>query len=324
MFLAADKVRLQDLEDAIRRYLAWESIVEDKKVLNLDQQQLKQAEAQQQAANGTATAQLPETYQWVLVPTQRTPQEAMQWQVLRLGGQDPLAVRASKKLRADELLLTSLGATVPRKYLDDIPLWRGNHVDVRQLTEDFARYLYLPRLADSKVLVRTIEDGIGLLTWQTDTFGFAESFDETDVRYRGLRGGQVLRLAAGALGMLVRPDAAHTQLDAEVLPSKPETGTSPPTIPSTDKSPVEPLGKAPERLTRFHGTVRLAPARIGRDAGRIGEELIAHLSGLVDADVQVTLEIEAHMPNGAPEQAVRTVTENARTLKFMSQGFEKE
>ena len=105
--------------------------------------------------------------------------------------------------------------------------------------------------------------------------------------------------------MLVRPDAAHTQLDAEVLPSKPETGTSPPTIPSTDKSPVEPLGKAPERLDRgFMETVRLAPARIGRDAGRIGEELIAHLSGLVDADVQVTLEIEAHMPNGAPEQAV--------------------
>ena len=31
------------------------------------------------------------------------------------GGQEPLAVRASKKLRAEELLLTSLGATVLRK-----------------------------------------------------------------------------------------------------------------------------------------------------------------------------------------------------------------
>ena len=320
VFLAADKVRLQDLEDAIRRYLAWESIVEDKEVLNLDQQQLKQAEAQRQAANGTATARLPETYQWVLVPTQLTPQNAIQWQVLKLGGQELLAVRASKKLRADELLLTSLGATVLRKYLDDIPLWRGNHVDVRQLTEDFARYLYLPRLADSKVLLRTIEDGVGLLTWRTDTFGFAESFDETEGRYRGLRGGQVLRLAAGASGMLVKPDVAHTQLDAEVPSSKPKTGTSPSEIPGTGKPP----GKAPKPLTRFHGTVRLDPARIGRDAGRIGEEVIAHLAGLVGADVQVTLEIEALMPSGASEQAVRTVTENARTLKFMSQGFEKE
>ncbi len=30
VFLAADKVRLQDLDEAVRRYLAWESIVEDK------------------------------------------------------------------------------------------------------------------------------------------------------------------------------------------------------------------------------------------------------------------------------------------------------
>jgi hypothetical protein len=33
-----------------------------------------------------------------------------------------------------------------RNYLDDVPLWRGEHVAVRQLVEDFARYLYLPQL----------------------------------------------------------------------------------------------------------------------------------------------------------------------------------
>ena len=42
------------------------------------------------------------------------------------------------------------------------------------------------------------------------------------------------------------------------------------------------------------------------------------------ADVKVTLEIEAELPDGATEQVVRTVTENCRTLKFESQGFEKE
>ena len=39
---------------------------------------------------------------------------------------------------------------------------------------------------------------------------------------------------------------------------------------------------------------------------------------------QVTLEIEAGIPNGAPEQVVRTVTENSRTLKFEVSGFEEE
>jgi hypothetical protein len=38
----------------------------------------------------------------------------------------------------------------------------------------------------------------------------------------------------------------------------------------------------------------------------------------------VTLEVEAEVPSGVPDSVVRTVTENSRTLKFASQGFEKE
>jgi hypothetical protein len=64
---------------------------------------------------------------------------------------------------------------------------------------------------------------------------------------------------------------------------------------------------------------------VGRDAGKIAEEVIAHLSGLIGANVTVTLEISAEIPDGAPDNVVRTVTENARTLKFeFGSGFEKE
>lgn len=52
--------------------------------------------------------------------------------------------------------------------------------------------------------------------------------------------------------------------------------------------------------------------------------MVAHLAGLVGSTVKVTLEIEAEIPSGAPENVVRTVTENSRTLKFTSQGFEKD
>jgi hypothetical protein len=38
----------------------------------------------------------------------------------------------------------------------------------------------------------------------------------------------------------------------------------------------------------------------------------------------VTLEIDATVPDGAPENVVRIVTENSRTLKFTSHGFETE
>ena len=73
-----------------------------------------------------------------------------------------------------------------------MPLWRGNHVAVKRLAEDFARYVYLPRLKDSSVLVGAVLDGIGFLTWEEETFAYADSFDELTGRYRGLRGGQLV------------------------------------------------------------------------------------------------------------------------------------
>jgi hypothetical protein len=70
--------------------------------------------------------------------------------------------------------------------------------------------------------------------------------------------------------------------------------------------------------------VLLDPARVGRDASRIADEVIAHLAGQVGAEITVTLEIAASLQNGVPAQIVRTVTENSRTLKFTSHGFEGE
>jgi hypothetical protein len=40
---------------------------------------------------------------------------------------------------------------------------------------------------------------------------------------------------------------------------------------------------------------------VGRDAGRIADEVIAHLAGLLGSKVTVTLEIEAEVPTGTPE-----------------------
>jgi BioD-like phosphotransacetylase family protein len=70
--------------------------------------------------------------------------------------------------------------------------------------------------------------------------------------------------------------------------------------------------------------VTLDPARVGRDAGRIAEEVISHFAAQVGAKVTVTLEIEAVLEDGASDQLIRTVTENGRTLRFTSQGFEDE
>ena len=70
--------------------------------------------------------------------------------------------------------------------------------------------------------------------------------------------------------------------------------------------------------------VTVDATRVDRDAGKIADELISHLSGLVGSRVRVTMEIEAVVESGVPESVVRIVSENGRTLRFSSQGFEEE
>lgn len=334
VFLAPDKTRLQDLDQAARRYLAWNSILDDKEELNLDPQQVKQAETQRTKADEDVEARIPETYQWLLVPVQRNPQAAMEWHVMRVTGQAPLSVRASKKLRDDELLITGFASTRLRMELDRVPLWRGDSVSIRQLVEDFARYTYLPRLKNSAVLYAAIQDGLSQLLWQQDSFAYAESYDQAAGRYRGLRCGKLVTISeANDSGLIVRPEVALKQYQAET--EKIMTaggaadgvgtaeGVSDGKLPAADRGE----GKEPEPrrvLKRFHGSVSLDPARAGRDAGRIADEVIAHLISLAGSDVKVTLEISAEFPSGAPDNVVRTVTENARTLKFTDHGFESE
>ena len=152
-------------------------------------------------------------------------------------------------------------------------------------------------------------------------------------RYRGLRCGELVNISENDLsGLLVRPAVALKQRQAELTPvpgpaddtskgtgAGPVNGGGP-----TDGTEGAPKPPPPAQPKRFHGSIILDPTRVGRDAGRIADEVISHLAGLVGSSVKVTLEIEAQVPNGAPDNVVRTVTENSRTLKFTTHGFEKE
>ncbi len=269
VFLAADATRLPELEEAIRRFLAWETIVGEREQLNLAPQQVRQAETRRDTAAAEAAARIPETYRWLLVPTQSTPQDPVTWDALNVTGTEPLAVRAARKLKGQEGLVTVYASTLLRMELDRVPLWRGEHVAIAQLVEDYARYPYLPRLQDPQVLLAGIRDGVSLLTWEQDTFGYADSFDEEAARYRGLRTAQGIELRdARAAGVLVKPAVAREQLDEEVKPTPDgaDPRTPDPGGHGGDDSgggPQPPAPEPPLRLKRFHGAATL-------DAGRVG------------------------------------------------------
>jgi len=271
VFLAADKTRLQDLDEAARKFLAWESILHDKDTLDLSPHQVRQAETQKTAADRTVTARLPETYQWLLVPTQENPQAPVTWQTIRLSGNNALAQRVSKKLRNDDLLVVNFAASLLRMEMDRVPLWRGeNHVAIRQLVEDFGRYLYLPRLQTTTVLLNAISAGLALLTWEQDAFAYAESYDESAARYRGLRSGAHVTVTGDDPGLLVRPEVARRQIDQETRPKPPVveepsgglfTGPTPEQTPPPPGPTRPPARGAGPRAPRPRSCARI---RVGR------------------------------------------------------------
>lgn len=333
VFLAVDKTKLQDLDEAVRRFLAWNSILAEKDSLDLSPHQVRQADTQKASADGAVVARIPEAFQWLLVPVQERPQAQVEWNSYRLTGQDQLAARAGKKLKNDELLITSFAPSRLKMELDRVPLWDGSeksHVSITDLVDYFAKYLYLPRLKVPGLLLNAVQDGLKLLTWNEDSFAYADSYDEGAKRYRGLVCGRLHSLGTDIPdGLVVRSDVALSQLKSESATPGPDVPGDPaPTSSESDPAGGQGLfGGQPEsgskKPTRFHGSVPLDPARVGRDAGRIADEVISHLAGIVGAEVKVTLEIEATVQGGVAEDVVRIVTQNSRDLKFETQGFEE-
>lgn len=184
------------------------------------------------------------------------------------------------------------------------------------------------------MLLAAVRDGLGLITWRQESFAYADGWDAEKGRYRGLRAGQIGGITLEGESVLVKSEVAAQQLAEEQAQAQPiRTPGTPhqpyePTAPATgqgevangESSVVSPVAAVQKR---FFGTVALDPARVGRDAGRIAEEIIQHLAGLVGAKVEVTLDIHAEIPDGTPDHIVRTVTENCRTVRFKTHGFEE-
>lgn len=329
VFLAADKTRLAELEEAVRLYLAWSSIQRDQEndQINLDNFQANQVRSHAQSADEAVEHRVKETYIWLLVPAQPDPTGPIEWLEYRLSGQDGLAVRASKKLVTEDRLRTQFAGTLLRMELDRV-LWkdRPDHIPVRQLRDYFANHVYLPRLRDERVLYEAVSDGMSRMIWAEEGFGYADGWDDDRQRYMGLHAGPENRVPPDAVanGLVVKASAvqAHFELvAAEAGKPKPDddgAGGKPGIV-------KEPPVPAPPRYTRFHGSKRVSADRLAVEAATIGDEVVKYLQGQLHANVEITIDIHAVLPDGVPDDIVRTVTENVSTLRFDDDsGFEEE
>jgi len=331
VFLVCDSSRLADLERAVREYLAWDSIKRDPKGLNLDQSQLAQAQEGCERADRTLSQRIPEAYQWVILPEQKAGETKYELHAFRVQAEGSLAVRVSKRLKRDGILLAQLSSNNLRHHLDDVPLWRGDHVKIAELQEMFAKYIYLPRLRGSDLIISAVEQGIGMLSWQQDSFAYADSYDEEKKRYQGLVFGQ--RSSIAPTGLLVKPEVALRQYDEEKPKEQIKQGQEP-SEGVRDQGTEKGSEKGKESTTpatatkalprRFYARISLDPLRLGTQAGQVADEVLGHLKALAGANVEVSLEIRVDVPDGIPEQQQRTVNENCTTIGFDTYEFEEE
>jgi len=321
IFVAPDADIISNLDNDVRRYIAWKSVVDDQEALNLDAHQRRQANENLTNTDKTVNIRLNEAYIWLLVPTQEGTKPVTIEAKRITKGEGGFISRASKQVRNEELVIPRWSPALLKTELDKW-LWKNKkHIELKQLWEYFASYPYLPRLRDSTVLLDCIREGLR----SRDFFGYASSTNQAG-KYLGLEfGNPGASVVIDAMSVLVKREVALKQIEDEELKLRKESRVS------GDKGEYTPSKSTKEILQeskttifkRFYGRVELDSMRLSRDADQIAEEVIQHLSSLPNSDVAITLEITANMSDGIPEKIVRILLENCKTLKFKNNDFEE-
>lgn len=326
VFIAAEARQLDHLKDAVRASLAWGEIVRDTERLNLTQSDSALAKAKLAEANETMKTRLKEAWCYLHYPAQESAQADWEWVSGKIPAQDGLLARASKKLVAEEGLLTELG---PARLDRDLQkyIWNDKpHLSLKDLREYLNRYIYLPRLKGQDVLVKAVQAAVsGMLP---GPFAYAERWDGKSDAYLGL----AIERAVNAVVVIDSDSVIVTPAVAEAhrpAPAEPGTGgTSPVTsdgTPAPDGQPTDGTTTTPppeKKPTRFSGAVMISPERPARDIHQIVEAIVEQLTTLPGSQVKLRLEIEAEVPDGLERAKVRTLVENANTLGFLEKSVE--
>jgi len=326
VFIAADSRQLDNLKDAVRASLAWGEIVRDTERLNLTQSDNALAKAKLAESNETMKTRLKEAWCYLHYPAQESAQADVEWVSGKIPAQDGLLARASKKLVAEEGLLTELGPTRLDRDLQKY-IWNGKpHLSLKDLREYLNRYIYLPRLKNQEVLIKAVQASVsGMIP---GPFAYAERWDEKSDIYLGLA---IERAANAAVvidsdSVIVKPAVAEAHRPAPVQPDSGGGAQGPgeksPDTGSQADGGTPPPPPAERKPTRFTGSVMISSERPAREIHQIVEAIVEQLTTIPGSSVKLKLEIDAEVPSGLDRAKVRTLVENANTLGFIDKAVE--
>lgn len=328
LFATPDGGLLGTARDAMRKALAWASIIEDKRL----QQQLTQVQAadahdKHKTARDGAQKAVRLAWSHVLYPEKddsTAPGTAFHLEHLSITAKERSAIPAIvyDKAKSDGIVKERLGPETLSLHLK--PIWSEErpHLAISEIAEWFASYVYLPKLRDRVVLEAAIRDAVGKLD---PVFGYADAFDEASGRYKGLIWAKAPPEFMSETALLVRGDIVadalrKAQADAQVASDGTGTSSSVEATPEAS-APVSDgtVDAGPRKPTRFFGTVEIDMVRPVKAFDAILNAVVMELQRTQGAKVKLTLEIEAESIEGFDKADVGVVRDNARQLRFKSE-----
>jgi hypothetical protein len=327
LFLAPDAEAIEQLKVETSHFLAWKSIQRESDDLDLDKGQRSEIEERMKQFNSAVKERLHSTYIWLLLPVQSgTSSKDMQWDCIQMpsAGEDIIG-HLLRKLRDNEQLIDRLSPKVLLMEIDKIPLWKDDkYISIKELWENYTRRLYLQRLSSFSVLEEAIHIGIK----NGDFFAYAEGIDATG-RFQSLCLGEKGYPNITQEGFLVKLVAAQLQLKKEEEKQAPigKPGSGGLLFPEGGTEPVQgDLGQSlpKPKNTHFYAGITIDPQKLGTTAGQIRNDILQHFSDLPGVSMTVSLDIQVTIPEGAPPEIVRIVSENCNTLNIKGAEFRDE
>jgi predicted AAA+ superfamily ATPase len=147
VFLAPEVDRVDVLLNAVRQRMAWEYILDNRDSLNLDQHNVKVAEARVTQSKQTVADAIREAYRWILVPTQEPGSATIELEPILMNGDGTLAARVTKKADSGEFVVRSYSPSLLRMQINRLDLWKDKaYVPVDTVAGYFTQYVYMPKV----------------------------------------------------------------------------------------------------------------------------------------------------------------------------------
>ena len=320
VFLAPDQRALAGVNEAMRKRLAWESIIAEaglKEHLTLGD--LALAKRNLEEAGRTLDVRIREAWCHVMHPVQAKPQDDVGWGINQVVAQNDILVQVGKKLVSTEGVFVEIGGRRLSSALS-ASIWGDKlHLSLSDVWDYCNRFIYLPRLKDKEVLRNSVVGAISQV--KPGPFAYAEHVRENGL-YEGLLidQGKPESVVIDSRSVVIKLDVAKAQRTrveaANVEPtSQPEItdgGGDDTGLDGTDSTSGD-----HERLPkRFYGLVELSADRPAKDMTRIIEGIIEQIINVPDGNVTLRLEIDGEAPGGFDRNKQRTLLENAKVLGF--------